>query len=72
MAGNSIGSVSNIALTPNGQAQLTINIINPAYVPLHQGTEATVRLTSLSGIANRYIDLRLGPGQRPEDPVTAG
>jgi len=61
VAGNSVGSVSNIALTPDGQAQLTINISDPSYVPLHQGTEATVRLTSLSGIANRYIDLRLGP-----------
>jgi len=68
VAGNSIGSVSSIALTQNGQAQLTININNSTYVPLHQGTEATVRLTSLSGIANRYIDLRLGPGTAPKIP----
>jgi phospholipid/cholesterol/gamma-HCH transport system substrate-binding protein len=68
VAGNSVGSVSNIALTPNGQAQLTINISNPDYVPLHQGTEATVRLTSLSGIANRYIDLRLGSASAPKIP----
>ncbi len=68
VAGNSIGSVSSIALTQNGQAQLTINISNSTYVPLHQGTEATVRLTSLSGIANRYIDLRLGPGTAPKIP----
>jgi len=68
VAGNSVGSVSNIALTPNGQAQLTINISDPDYVPLHQGTEATVRLTSLSGIANRYIDLRLGSASAPKIP----
>jgi phospholipid/cholesterol/gamma-HCH transport system substrate-binding protein len=68
VAGNPVGSVSNITLTPNGQAQLTIDISNPSYVPLHQGTEATVRLTSLSGIANRYIDLRLGPGNAPKIP----
>jgi phospholipid/cholesterol/gamma-HCH transport system substrate-binding protein len=68
VAGNTIGSVSNIALTQNGQAQLTININNSTYVPLHQGTEATVRLTSLSGIANRYVDLRLGPGTAPKIP----
>jgi phospholipid/cholesterol/gamma-HCH transport system substrate-binding protein len=68
VAGNPVGSVSNITLTPNGQAQLTIDISNPSYVPLHQGTEATVRLTSLSGIANRYIDLRLGPGNAPTIP----
>ena len=68
VAGNSVGSVSNITLTPNGQAQLTINISNPDYVPLHQGTEATVRLTSLSGIANRYVDLRLGSASAPKIP----
>jgi phospholipid/cholesterol/gamma-HCH transport system substrate-binding protein len=68
VAGMSVGSVSNIALTRGGQAQLTINISNPSYEPLHQGTEATVRLTSLSGIANRYIDLRLGPGNAPTIP----
>jgi MlaD protein len=68
VAGNSVGSLSSIALTPNGRAQLTTNISNPGYVPLHQGTEATVRLTSLSGIANRYIDLRLGPGNAPTIP----
>ena len=47
---------------------MTINISNSSYEPLHQGTEATVRLTSLSGIANRYIDLRLGPGNAPTIP----
>ena len=68
VAGNAVGTVSSIALTPNGQAQLTINISDPSYVPLHQGTEATVRLASLSGIANRYVDLRLGPGNAPKIP----
>ncbi len=68
VAGNSVGSVSNITLSPGGQAQLTLNIDNPAYTPLHQGTEATVRLASLSGIANRYIDLRLGSAAAPKIP----
>jgi phospholipid/cholesterol/gamma-HCH transport system substrate-binding protein len=68
VAGNSIGSVSNIALTPNGQAQLTLSINNSSYTPLRQGTEATVRLTSLSGIANRYVDLRLGTANEPKIP----
>ena len=61
VAGNPIGSVSGIALTPNGQAQLTLTIDDSRYTPLREGTEATVRQTSLSGIANRYIDLRLAP-----------
>ncbi len=68
VAGNPIGTVSDIALTPNGQAQLTLQINNSTYRPLREGTEATVRQTSLSGIANRYIDLRLGQGNAPEIP----
>jgi len=68
VAGNPIGTVSSISLTPNGQAQLTLSINDSTYSPLHEGTEATVRQTSLSGIANRYVDLRLGPVTRPEIP----
>ncbi len=65
VSGNSIGSVSNISLTPNGQAELTLSINNGHYEPLRQGTLATIRQLSLSGIANRYVDLRLGPGTAP-------
>lgn len=61
VAGNPVGTVSDISLTPAGQAQLTLKINNSTFNPLHEGTEATVRQTSLSGIASRYIDLRLGP-----------
>ncbi len=60
VAGSPVGSVSDISLTPNGQAQLTLQIQDSNYQPLRVGTLATVRQTSLSGIANRYVDLRLG------------
>jgi len=60
VGGNQIGTVSNIALTPDGNAQLTLSITNQAYEPLRMGTQATVRQASLSGIANRYVDLRIG------------
>jgi phospholipid/cholesterol/gamma-HCH transport system substrate-binding protein len=65
VAGNSIGSVSSISLTPDGQANVALNISNPTFRPLHEGTIATVRLASLSGIANRYVQLQLGPGSAP-------
>ena len=68
VAGNSVGSISSISLTRSGQAQITFSINNSSYTPLHQGTEATVRLSSLSGIANRYIDLRLGSAGAPKIP----
>jgi phospholipid/cholesterol/gamma-HCH transport system substrate-binding protein len=61
VSGNNVGTVSNISLTPNGEAKLTLSINNPTFDPLRQGTLATVREVSLSGIANRYVDLRLGP-----------
>jgi phospholipid/cholesterol/gamma-HCH transport system substrate-binding protein len=63
VAGNQVGTISSITLTPGGQAQLTLSIDNKAYSPLRQGTQATIRESSLSGIANRYVELRLGsPG----------
>jgi phospholipid/cholesterol/gamma-HCH transport system substrate-binding protein len=65
VGGNAVGTVSNIALTPNGQAALTLSINNSTFDPLHQGTTATIRLASLSGIANRYVDLDLGPANAP-------
>ena len=70
VSGNTIGTVSNIALTPSGQAQLTLNITNHAYDPLRQGTQATIRELSLSGIASRYVDLHLGAG-RPAATIHA-
>jgi phospholipid/cholesterol/gamma-HCH transport system substrate-binding protein len=60
VSGRPVGKVTDITLTNDGQAQLTLNI-DPAFAPLREGTDATVRASSLSGIANRYIDLRLAP-----------
>jgi phospholipid/cholesterol/gamma-HCH transport system substrate-binding protein len=60
VSGTSIGTVSKIALTPQGQADLTLSINNSSYDPLRQGTQATIRELSLSGIASRYVDLHPG------------
>jgi len=68
VSGNEIGTVSNISLTPNGEADLTLDITNSTYEPLYRGTLATVRAVSLTGIANRYIDLRLAPAGTPRIP----
>jgi phospholipid/cholesterol/gamma-HCH transport system substrate-binding protein len=66
VSGNSIGTVSNIALTPGGEANLTLDITNSTYEPLYKGTLATVRAVSLTGIANRYVDLRMPPAGAPQ------
>jgi len=61
VAGTPIGTVSKLALTRQGEAQLTLNITNKSFQPLRQGTTATVRELSLSGIASRYVSLDPGP-----------
>ena len=61
VAGVPVGKVSDLRLTPDGLADVTLEIDDGAYAPLRRGTIATVRQASLSGIANRYVDLRLPP-----------
>ncbi len=69
VAGNSIGSVSNIELTPDGRAQLTLTINNSQFTPLRQGTEAIIRQPGLSSVAARYVDLQLGSATGPTIPT---
>jgi phospholipid/cholesterol/gamma-HCH transport system substrate-binding protein len=59
IAGAPVGSVSDISLSDDGQAMVTLDISNDAYTPLPDGTHAQIRSQSLSGIANRYVDLSL-------------
>ena len=40
--------------------------------PLHEGTTATIRATSLSGIANRYVSLEPGPNDARRRSMRAG
>jgi phospholipid/cholesterol/gamma-HCH transport system substrate-binding protein len=64
VGGRRVGKVSNIELTANNQANVTIEVEEP-YAPLHEGTTAIMRATSLSGVANRYIALTPGPQNAP-------
>jgi phospholipid/cholesterol/gamma-HCH transport system substrate-binding protein len=65
VGGRRIGNVDDILLTDDNQAEVRITVEEP-YAPLHEGTTATIRLTSLSGVANRYIALVPGPNNRAE------
>jgi phospholipid/cholesterol/gamma-HCH transport system substrate-binding protein len=67
VSGLPAGKVEEIRLTDDGQAELTLSI-DEKYAPLRQGTHATVRQASLSGVANRYVDLRLGDGKAAAIP----
>jgi phospholipid/cholesterol/gamma-HCH transport system substrate-binding protein len=60
VGGVPVGSVTDIALTPDYRAKVTIHV-DSSLVPLHEGTVAQVRVPSLSSVANRYVSLSLGP-----------
>jgi len=62
ISGRSVGEVQEIKLTPDGQAALKLKIDDEA-APLREGTEAHIRMASLSGVANRYVDLHLPEGK---------
>jgi phospholipid/cholesterol/gamma-HCH transport system substrate-binding protein len=70
IGGRRVGSVNDITLTDDNQAEIDITVQN-AYAPLHQGTTALIRATSLSGIANRYVALTPGPNSNRELPEGA-
>lgn len=64
VGGVPVGSVTNIALTHDFKAVVTIHV-NSSLTPLHRGTTAQVRVPSLSSVANRYVALSLGPNNAP-------
>jgi phospholipid/cholesterol/gamma-HCH transport system substrate-binding protein len=65
VGGRRIGSIRDITLTDDNRARVKVEIQEP-YAPLREGTQATIRLTSLSGIANRYIALTPAPNSAKE------
>ncbi len=62
VGGQPIGTVDDITLTDHAQARVEITTDKP----LHDGTTAVIRSTSLSGIANRYLSVAPGPSGEPE------
>jgi phospholipid/cholesterol/gamma-HCH transport system substrate-binding protein len=67
IGGNPVGKVDSIELTDDAQAEVSVTIDRP----LSEGTTAQIRLTSLSGIANRYVALEPGPDADEELPEGA-
>lgn len=70
IGGQAVGSVENIELTDDNLAEIEIS----SEQELHEGTTATIRATSLSGVANHYISLSPGPNSNPalEEGATLG
>lgn len=81
MGGVQVGSVKGLELLDDGRAEIEMEV-EPDHAPLDDGTRAVIRQTSLSGIANRFVDLQLPGGSSggtiddggevpPEDAVAA-
>ena len=62
IGGQPVGKVKSVELTDDSQAEVTITVDRD----LHEGSEAVIRSTSLSGIANRYVSIAPGPDNAPE------
>ena len=69
VAGVKAGTVKDISLGPHGSAEVKMEI-DGDYAPLHEGTVATIRSQSLSGIANRFIQLQM-PSEDQRGPAIA-
>jgi phospholipid/cholesterol/gamma-HCH transport system substrate-binding protein len=72
VAGTAVGSVDDISLGPNGSALVKMSITEDDYAPLPERTLATIRSTSLSGIANRYVSLALPNGPDAKQTIPDG
>ncbi len=68
VGGVPVGSVTDITLTHNYKARVTIHI-EGSLVPLHRGTTAQVRVPSLTTVAGRYVALSPGPNNASELPA---
>ena len=62
-AGRRVGLVESIDLAEDGSAEIVMKIEDENLRPLRSGTQASIRLASLSGVANRYIDLQMPPAE---------
>jgi phospholipid/cholesterol/gamma-HCH transport system substrate-binding protein len=58
----SIGTVDDIKLTDNGQADVVLKITDGKFTPFHRGTIAQIRAVGLASVANRFVEIAPGPG----------
>jgi phospholipid/cholesterol/gamma-HCH transport system substrate-binding protein len=61
IGGQPVGSVESIELTDDNLAKVVVSVGQE----LHEGTTATIRATSLSGVANHYVSISPGPNSNP-------
>jgi phospholipid/cholesterol/gamma-HCH transport system substrate-binding protein len=62
IGGQPVGSVESIELTEDNLARVEVSVDQQ----LHEGSTATVRATSLAGVANHYVSISPGPNSNRE------
>jgi phospholipid/cholesterol/gamma-HCH transport system substrate-binding protein len=62
VGGSPVGSVESIDLSDENLAEVHVEVDQQ----LHEGSTATIRATSLSGVANHYVSISPGPNSNPE------
>lgn len=67
VGGRPVGMVESIELQDDARARIEVSI-DDDLAPLHEGTVMTLRATSLSGIANRYLAVEPGRNDEPQIP----
>lgn len=65
IGGTQVGTIKDIDLTKNDQAQVTVSVKSD-FAPLRKGATAVVRTQGQAGVASRYIDISPGSGLAPE------
>jgi len=70
IGGQAVGSVESIELTEDNLAKVVVSVSQE----LHEGSTATIRATSLSGVANHYVSISPGPNSNPalDEDATLG
>jgi phospholipid/cholesterol/gamma-HCH transport system substrate-binding protein len=66
IGGSPAGTVESIGLTDDNLAEVHVEVDQE----LHEGTTATIRATSLSGVANHYVSI--SPGPNSNEPLDDG
>jgi virulence factor Mce-like protein len=68
VAGRAVGSITDVSLAPDGEAEVTMSLGGGSVVPLHVGTRASIRALGQAGIANHFVDLAPGGPSAPTLP----